>query len=186
LTFRPTEDGELIGVDDAVVEFEPHAVVSLAHRVQLADEEAAAWRQHLADYGVEPLFDQLSAVVPRIEKNQKVLTDLQGHMTDSFTLRAAALKRGYKRGEVMDAGFFDAYVKDFAALDLTAVLGFTGACLPEEKIPCATTGLSFTRRGRPVPLDRVPPVLLAECRADYEALAALGPYDPDWEVSASP
>ena len=134
LTFRPTEDGELIGADDAVVEFEPHAIVSLAHRARLTDEEAAAWRQHLADYGVEPLFDQLSAVVPRIEKNQKVLTDLQGHMTDSFTLRAAALKRGYKRGEPMDAGFFDTYVKDFAALNLTAVLGFTGACLPEEKI----------------------------------------------------
>ena len=186
LTFRPTEDGELIGADDAVVEFEPQAVVSLAHRARLTDEEAAAWRQHLADYGVEPLFDQLSAVVPRIEKNQKVLTDLQGHMTDSFTLRAAALKRGYKRGEPMVAGFFDTYVKDFAALGLTAVLGFTGACLPEEKIPCATTSLSFTRRGCPVPLDRVPPVLLAECRADYAALAALGPYDPDWEVSASP
>ena len=184
LTFRPTEDGELLGADDAVVELEPHAVVSLAHRVRLTDEEAAAWRQHLADYGVEPLFDQLSAVVPRIEKNQKVLTDLQGHMTDSFTLRAAALKRGYKRGEPMDAGFFDTYVKDFAALNLTAVLGFTGACLPEEKIPCATTGLSFTRRGRPVPLDRVPPVLLAECRADYAALAALGPYDPDWKKKA--
>ena len=186
LTFRPTEDGELIGADDAVVEFEPQAVVALAHRARLTDEEAAAWRQHLADYAVEPLFDQLSATVPRIEKNQKVLTDLQGHMTDSFTLRAAALKRGYKRGEPMVAGFFDTYVKDFAALGLTAVLGFTGACLPEEKIPCATTSLSFTRRGCPVPLDRVPPVLLAECRADYAALAALGPYDPDWEVSASP
>ncbi|WP_315215188.1 DUF4132 domain-containing protein, partial [Actinomyces dentalis] len=186
LTFRPTEDGELIGADDAVVEFEPHAVVSLAHRAWLADGQAAAWRQHLADYGVEPLFDQLSATAPRVAEGQMEMRDLQGHMTDSFTLRAAALKRGYKRGEPMDAGFFDTYVKDFAALNLTAVLGFTGACLPEEKIPCATTGLSFTRRGRPVPLDRVPPVLLAECRADYEALAALGPYDPDWEVSASP
>ena len=186
LTFRPTEDGELIGVDDAVVEFEPHAVVSLAHRVQLADEEAAAWRQHLADYGVEPLFDQLSATAPRVAEGQMEMRDLQGHMTDTFALRGAAVKRGYKRGEVIVAGFFDTYVKDFAALNLTAVLGFTGACLPEEKIPCATTGLSFTRRGRPVPLDRVPPVLLAECRADYEALAALGPYDPDWEVSASP
>ena len=184
LTFRPTEDGELLGADDAVVELDERARVGLAHRVQLADEEAAAWREHLADYGVEPLFDQLSAVVPRIEKNQKVLTDLQGHMTDSFTLRAAALKRGYKRGEPMVAGFFDTYVKDFAALNLTAVLGFTGACLPEEKIPCATTSLSFTRRGCPVPLDRVPPVLLAECRADYAALAALGPYDPDWKKKA--
>ena len=84
----------------------------------------------------------------------------------------------------MDAGFFDAYVKDFAALGLTAVLGFTGACLPEENISCATKGLSFTRRGRPVPLTEVPPVLLAECRADYAALAALGPYDPDWKKKA--
>ena len=185
LTFRPTEDGELIGADDAVVEFEPQAVVALAHRARLTDEEAAAWRQHLADYGVEPLFDQLSAVVPRIEKNQKVLTDLQGHMTDSFTLRAAALKRGYKRGEPMDAGFFDTYVKDFAALNLTAVLGFTGACLPEENVSCATTGLSFTHGGHyEVPLTGVPPVLLAECRADYAALAALGPYDPDWKKKA--
>ena len=185
LTFRPTEDGELIGADDAVVEFEPQAVVALAHRARLTDEEAAAWRQHLADYAVEPLFDQLSATVPRIEKNQKVLTDLQGHMTDSFTLRAAALKRGYKRGEPMDAGFFDTYVKDFAALNLTAVLGFTGACLPEENVSCATTGLSFTHGGHyEVPLTGVPPVLLAECRADYAALAALGPYDPDWKKKA--
>ncbi len=183
-TFRPTEDGELLGADDAVVELDERARVGLAHRVQLADGQAAAWRQHLADYAVEPLFDQLSATVPRIEKNQKVLTDLQGHMTDSFTLRGAALKRGYKRGEVMDAGFFDAYVKDFAALGLTAVLGFTGSWVPEDKIPCATKGLSFTRRGRPVPLTEVPPVLLAECRADYEALAALGPYDPDWKKKA--
>ena len=186
LTFRPTEDGELIGADDAVVELDERARVGLAHRVQLADEEAAAWRQHLADYGVEPLFDQLSATAPRVAEGQMEMRDLQGHMTDTFALRGAAVKRGYKRGEVIVAGFFDTYVKDFAALNLTAVLGFTGACLPEEKIPCATTGLSFTRRGRPVPLDRVPPVLLAECRADYEALAALGPYDPDWEVSASP
>ena len=107
-------------------------------------------------------------------------------MTDTFALRGTALKRGYKRGEVLDAGTFDAYVKDFAALGLTAVLGFTGSWVPEDKMVCATTSLTFTRRGCPVPLDRVPPVLLAECRADYAALAALGPYDPDWEVSASP
>ena len=112
---------------------------------------------------------------------------LQGHMTDALALRGAALKRGYRRGEADDEGFFNTYVKDFAAPGLSAVLGFTGSWIPEEEnVPCATTSLSFTRRGRPVPLDRVAPVLLAECRADYEALAALGPYDPDWEVSASP
>ena len=184
LTFRPAEDGALIGADDAVVELEPHAVVSLAHRARLTDEKAAAWREHLVDYGVEPLFDQLSAAVPRVAKGQTEMRDLQGHMTDTFALRGTALKRGYKRGEVLDAGTFDAYVKDFAALGLTAVLGFTGSWVPEDKMVCATTSLTFTRRGRPVPLDRVPPVLLAECRADYAALAALGPYDPDWKKKA--
>ena len=184
LTFRPAEDGALIGADDAVVEFEPQAVVSLAHRARLTDEEAAAWREHLVDYGVEPLFDQLSAAVPRVAKGQKEMRDLQGHMTDTFALRGAAVKRGYKRGEVLDAGTFDAYVKDFAALGLTAVLGFTGSWVPEDKIPCATKGLSFTRGDDDyeyeIPLTEVPPVLLAECGADYAALADLGPYDPDW------
>ena len=188
LTFRPAEDGALIGADDAVVELDERARVGLAHRVQLADEEAAAWREHLADYGVEPLFDQLSATAPRVAEGQMEMRDLQGHMTDTFALRGAAVKRGYKRGEVMDAGTFYDYVKGFAALGLSAVLGFTGSWVPEDKIPCATKGLSFTRGDDDyeyeIPLTEVPPVLLAECRADYEALAALGPYDPDWKKKA--
>ena len=188
LTFRPAEDGALIGADDAVVELDERARVGLAHRVQLADEEAAAWRQHLADYGVEPLFDQLSATAPRVAEGQMEMRDLQGHMTDTLALRGAAVKRGYKRGEVMDAGTFYDYVKGFAALGLSAVLGFTGSWVPEDKIPCATKGLSFTRGDDDyeyeIPLTEVPPVLLAECRADYEALAALGSYDPDWKKKA--
>ena len=41
------------------------------------------------------------------------------------------------------------------------------------------------RRGRaPVVLGRVPPVLLAECCADFAALAALGRPDPHWRPSA--
>ena len=103
--------------------------MGLAHRVQLADEEAAAWREHLVDYGVEPLFDQLSATAPRVAEGQMEMRDLQGHMTDTFALRGAAVKRGYKRGEVMDAGTFYDYVKGFAALGLSTVLGFLfGSC----------------------------------------------------------
>ena len=45
------------------------------------------------------------------------------------------------------------------------------------------------RRGtgrRLVALDKVPTPLLAECYADYAALAALGAYDPDWEDRTRP
>jgi hypothetical protein len=51
--------------------------------------------------------------------------------------------------------------------------------MPEQRVPCATGVLELRRDGghRAVSLAEAPPVLLAECRADY---AALGPYDPDW------
>ena len=186
VTFRPTEDGALIGADDAEVTLADDAVVGLAHGTALSRAQVAAWRAHLADYEVEPLFDQLTAAVPRIDEGQKALSDLQGHVTDTFTFRAAAAKRGYQRGDVVDAGTFHDYVKEFPSSRLTAVLGFTGSWVPEESMPCATTSLSFRRRGREVELAVVPPVLLAECYADYRAMAALGSFDPDWRKNASP
>ena len=64
---------------------------------------------------------------------------------------------------------------------LVAVVSFTDSMLPEENIACATESLSFVRGARGIPLGEVPPILLAECYADYVALAALGPYDPDYE-----
>lgn len=134
---------------------------------------------------MEPLFDQLSATAPRVEEGQEVVSDHEGHVTDTLAFRGTAAARGYRRGEVLDGGAFDTYAKVFSSAGLTAVLGFTGSWVPEENIPCATTGLSF-KRGDRVPLSEVPPVLLAECYADYRALAALGPYDSDWEKNASP
>ena len=83
------------------------------------------------------------------------------------------------RGPIRDENWFTEYVRPFAEADLTAVLTFSGALMPEQRFPCAT-GVLELRRGeghRAVPLAEVPPVLLAECYADY---AALGPYDPDW------
>ena len=185
LTFRPTEDGALVGADDAVIELDERGRVGVAHGTLLDPGLAAAWREHLADYEVEPLFDQLSATAPRVEEGQEVVSDHEGHVTDTLAFRGTAAARGYRRGEVLDGGAFDTYAKVFSSAGLTAVLGFTGSWVPEENIPCATTGLSF-KRGDRVPLSEVPPVLLAECYADYRALAALGPYDSDWEKNASP
>ena len=39
--------------------------------------------------------------------------------------------------------------------------------------------------GRTVRLDQVPDVLVAECYADYAAVAALGPYDADYQKKAA-
>ena len=185
VTFRPTGDGALLGVDDADVELADDVSVRLAHGTLLGPGLVEAWRAHLADYQVDPLFDQLTATTPQVGPRQTVLDDLQGHVTDTLAFRGAATRRGYQRGDV-DSGTFHDYVKRFPSADLTAVLGFTGSWVPEESMPCATTSLSFTRRGQDVGLATVPPVLLAECYADYRAVADLGPFDPDWRRNASP
>ncbi|WP_273116790.1 hypothetical protein [Actinomyces dentalis] len=78
-----------------------------------------------------------------------------------------------------DENWFTEYVRPFPGANLTAVLTFSGSFMPEQRVPCATGVLELRRDGghRAVSLAEAPPVLLAECRADY---AALGPYDPDW------
>ncbi|MDF1488943.1 DUF4132 domain-containing protein [Tessaracoccus caeni] len=178
--FRPTEDGELIDVSDESVTLADDAEVRLVHRVLMDDNEAQAWRKHLADYGVVTLFDQLSATPPVFDEDADALDDLQGHLTDTRRFRRAATKRGYVRGEPDEFSWFTEYVKPFPTTGFTAVLGLTGSSLFEENVACATESLSFRRGRRDVVLREVPPVLLAECYADYAAVAALGPFDVDY------
>ncbi len=179
--FRPTEDGSLIDADDETIELEPDATVGLAHRVLVSDDVAASWKAHLADYEVTPLFAQFDNAVPDIDRSASDTYALQGHLTDTFSFRGVATKRGYQRGPAEDGAWFSEYTKQFPAAGLTAVLEFTGSYVPEENFACATMGLNFRgERRRAVRLADVPDVLLAECYADYAAVAALGPFDPDW------
>ena len=128
-----------------------------------------------------PLFDQFGNALPAIDRNATQVTDLRGHVTDTFSFRGVASKRGYQRGPAEDGAWFDVYTKAFTASGVTAVLEFTGSYVPEENFACATMGLNFRgERRRAVRLADVPDVLLAECYADYAAVAALGPFDPDW------
>lgn len=180
VVFRPTEEGELLGADDAPVELAGDAVVRLAHGTRLTEPQIAAWREHFDDYEVTPLFDQLSAVLPSFEEGATVLNDLQGHITNTSSVRAAATKHGYTFGGEVSRSVLE-YVRTFSSLALTAVLNFASVRLPGQNPPSTVIGLAFRRGRREVPLTVVPPVLLAECYADYAALAALGAYDPDWK-----
>lgn len=183
--FRPAEDGVLLTLDDEVLDLAPDARVGLAHRVTVGEEAAAAWTAHLADYQVTPLFDQFRQGVPNVDAKATELDDLKGHLTDTFTFRGIAIKRGYTRGPAEDGGCFFEYTKQFSSAGLVAVLAFTGSYVPEENVSCATTTLSFRRGRREALLSEVPEILLAECYGDYQALAALGPFDPDWEKKAA-
>lgn len=178
--FRPAEDGELLDANDNEVTLEPGSTVLLAHRVGMSDDDATRWRRALADYDIAPLFDQLSHTLPETRPATGVFDDLAGHMTDTFSFRGTAAKLGYQRDHSGDGGWFSAYTKPFASVEITASVEFTGSYLPEENIACATERLTFERAGDSLPLSAIPPRLLAEAYADYAAFAALGPHDPEY------
>ncbi len=191
--FRPADDGTLLDRDDEEVEVPGDHRVRLAHGSLLDDAEREAWRAHLRDYRVTPLFDQLANLPPglalRTADGEAVhaVDDHQGWVTDTFTVRGVLTKRGYQRDQAEDGGWFYRYTKSFDSTGLRAVVEFTGSMLPEENIAAAVKTLVFedTRsrswNARSRPLAEVPRVLLAETYADYRAAAAVGAFDPDWE-----
>jgi len=184
--FRPTEDGELIDIDDNPVTLDDAAGVRLAHRVWLNEATAKAWTAHLADYKVAPLFAQLKQIAP-VVRDSAAIDDRLGWFSDSYKLRNAFTKRGYHHAPPEDGPHYFAYHKDVTSAGLSVAIDFSGASLTGENAPAALKTLSFRRLGQhrydgaAVPLQQVPPVLLAEAYGDYLAVAAAGTFDPDWE-----
>jgi HEAT repeat protein len=189
--FRPGDAGALIDVDDEDVSLAQGATVSVAHGVLLGADQAGRWREHLADYEIRPLFDQLEVTVPVTDRSATAISDRKGWLTDSFTVRGRATKLGYARSQAEDGGWFSGYEKAYPSVGITAVIEFTGAFLPEENIPAAITELVFRRSTRAygqsaeARLADLPPVLVAESYRDYLTVAAGGSFDAAWEKKSA-
>ncbi|TQV67212.1 DUF4132 domain-containing protein [Aliiroseovarius halocynthiae] len=189
--FRPTAEGDYVNADDNEVDPLDFSAIRLAHGALLSDDDAKAWETHLADYEVKSLFTQFGRPLLSLDEQMGKATrieDRKGWITDTFSFRGASSRLGYERGEALDGGYFNEYVKTFRSAGLCAVIEFSGNCLPEENVAAAQIHLEFAklhgsnRRGRAIALSEVPPVLLSECWNDYRDMVAKGAFDPDWET----
>ncbi|MGI4943275.1 MAG: DUF4132 domain-containing protein [Janthinobacterium lividum] len=194
-SFRALDDGTFSDAADGPVDPGGFAGISIAHRVTLGAEAAAAWAAHLGDYEVAPLFEQLDRpVLTAADAAAKAVTDRVGWMIDSTALRKAAAELGYQRGSIEDGGCFYGYERHLPDLGLAAVVNFTGSFVPEtERRAGALRDLTFVRLrdgkvgwgGDGIPLGKVPPVLLSEAWNDLHAIATAGTgHDADWEKKA--
>ena len=194
--FRPLADGTLTNETDDAVEVPEHARIRLAHDTLLTPDTVQHWQQHLIDYEIKPLFQQLGKgtyELPSDKTNAKEITDFKGHLLEAFGLRGRASKLGYQRGSAEDGGWFIVYEKRFPTLALAAVVEFTGNTLPEENRTVALVGLAFrsiskenSHERSEIPLNKIPRVLLSECYNDLRLIAAEGTgFDPDWEKKSA-
>lgn len=183
--FRPTQEGDFTDADDNDVAIDDFAAVRLAHGALVDADSCKAWTAHLKDYEVKPFlaqFDTLRSPLTPEQAEAEAVTDRQGWVADSLTFRGAAEKRGYQR-VMRDSGGCHEYVKTFPSHGITATIWHTGSYAVDENLPLALKELKITKSGHrgPYRLKDVPPVMLAECWADYHAVAAKGAFDPEWE-----
>lgn len=190
--FRLLSDGSLTSVDDESVELREDAWVRLAHGSLMSEAEARAWRTHLDDFEVTPLFAQLDRPAHTLaadEADAVSIARFAGHMISAFKLRSVAKKLAYTRGRTEDGGWFSSYEKRFVGLGIDAVILFSGNRLPEEDRTVALRALEFRRtdaddssRARVLRLKDVPSILLSECFHDLADMAAAGSgFDPGWQ-----
>lgn len=189
-SFRPTAEGDFTDSEDGSVNIDEFHSIRIGHGALLKDGDDTLWATHLDDYEVTPLFVQFGRKLLAPDDDQarsKEIMDRKGWVTDTFTVRGAANKLGYERGESLDGGYFNEYIKIFKGANLSAVIEFSGNCLPEENVAAALISLRFDRlnkrmtRGSSVELKDVPPVLLSECWNDYYAMSKTAVFDKDWE-----
>ena len=165
---RKSEGGQLLGADDAALELPPDAVVTLAHGTLLSEAEVAGWQEHLADYEITPLFDQFSAGAPQVEQGQWGIDDGAGRRVVARDLRKRAKARGYEPDS--NIYWYTTFLKAFPVAGLCSVIDFGGVDVWSEDQVVTTGPLSLVAGQRAMPLEQVPPVLLAECYADYHAI----------------
>ncbi len=183
--FRPTQEGDFSDAADAAVDIDQFARLRLAHGALVDADTCRAWTAHLKDYEVSPFlaqFDTLRAPLSAEQRDAEVIVDRQGWKADSLTFRSVAEKRGYER-VMRDGGGCHEYEKKFPSHGITATIFHSGSHAVDENNPVALKELRFGKLGQRgvFRLQDVPPVMLAECWADYHAVAAKGAFDPEWE-----
>ena len=201
-SFRAMDDATLGDSADNLVKIDDAAWIAVAHPLSVGETSSAAWRQHLFDYDIIPLFRQFERtpyVLPAGLAHETRITDFKGHMVEAFHLRGIATKNGWTRGPAEDGGWFHVYRKSFTGIGVAAVLEFTGNALPEENRTVALIALYFQRQPAetdPMPgsggnqeakLGDISATLRSECWNDLHDIAAKGTgFDPAWESKTGP
>lgn len=189
VSFRPSDDGALLNLEDDEIELSPDSKIQISHAVLIGKEEAQAWIAHFKDYKVKFLFEQMTHHLPQFEDdNVTEISDHKGWLTDTFTLRGVVTKLGYQRASIEDGGSFDRYTKPYKQLGIDVEITFSGSYVPEENIPAVLYELAFSKKAsrswnnNELPIKEIPPILLAESYADYlKVAAATSGFDPEWE-----
>jgi len=176
-TFRVAEDRSLATPLDEAFELPQSARVGIVHRLELSDDDVAAWSRLFADYELLQPFDQLARATFTATALEK-----QAHLFSRFDDRTVETKkilgllhRGWQRGAVQDAGFAHDFVKPVSR-EINAILQISPGISvgsPEYTDATQTLGaIEFAKRDTytRAPVGSVSEIMLSELIRDVELL----------------
>ncbi|MFT0210990.1 DUF4132 domain-containing protein [Pseudomonas sp. F1_0610] len=174
-SFRPTEDGCLLNLNDDELELAPEQIITIAHADLLSIEDANAWQQHFIDYKTLPLFNQLHPVLPAdLDLSQTQVNHLKGTITyylDAFNYLST---QDYEETPHL----YNNFEFTLTNLEYNLCASITGTVGYSSYIPSTLDKLRFHRvnDARALALAEVPRPFLARCYADYEHLSRLNDF----------
>lgn len=143
-TFRSMEDGSFNTSEGEVYTLAPTGKIGLIHPLELEEEVLTAWKEQLSDYEIVQPFEQLSRLVYRVleeEKREYMFDGFYGRTLPVLTLSKKLLEKGWYRGEILDAGFFDRYYRKDGTIG--AELTFSGCSVGYENPEVTVYSLCF-------------------------------------------
>lgn len=90
-SFRYTENGTFITINETPFTLPEEAVISLVHPIDLTDEALAKWKKQLNDQKIDPLLPQLDIPVHRLSDTEK-----QGDILIRYSGKSADFGNLYK------------------------------------------------------------------------------------------
>ena len=127
--FRVDADGSYATITDEPFDLgalDENASIGLAHRLELADDVVAAWREQWADYELVSPFPQLDRDIYRPSDEEKAVLELKRFEGSEVPgSRVLGLERwGWRKGEIMDGGLFSWMLRPFGNGEHEIVLLF--------------------------------------------------------------
>ena len=190
--FRPLTDGTLLDADDDDVTLADDDVVTIAHGQLISTDETTAWKQHLIDYEVQPLFPQFDRPSFEAAAAQTTIDDFYGYVLTDNNLRSQMNRLAWQIGPPQDGGVAGEIIKPFGVADITAVLALgengLSAARYDGDLTISIRSLFFVRSSEAGgwynpqsarELSELPPVMLSEIYAEVRTIAESGSgFDP--------
>jgi hypothetical protein len=192
-TFRALPDRTLTTNSDDAFDLPDTGHVGMVHPLELAETDRDTWRNHLADYEIEPPFPQLERdVIPCTpeQSSLRVYSDITGTSLNAMTFKGRAEKLGWYRGSVVDGGCILSYFKSFPAAGCDVFLGIEDFYMGIDMYSDMKLGdVFFCRHGtvkvgsytydepgnaddpRVIALGEAPPIVFSEVMGDLKKIA---------------